>query len=379
MKTFGGSCPSSIAGNPINFSTGQKIQIETDFAPPKNKHKPNSVRFSRTYTSANGLWTHSYNYRLDINSEIIALFNADGTTSTFDRSEPNLSVQHPEQGFLARKGNRWRYQSKDNHFYDFDDRGKLLAIEYLGALQHIKQDKNYITVTDEYGTHIKITEDPRGQPVKLESQNVTIDYSYNEYKQLKRVTRLYEDGGDKKDYLYEDERNPTLLTGIIDERGIRYASWSYDGQGRAISSEHGAAADRMLVNYNNDGSTTIINALGKSTHYKFDLIQNVKHIISIKGLPSANCPDSNSSFTYDDRGNLKTKTNNNGNITTYSYNDRRLETSRTEASGTPDAKTIATEWHPTLFSPVRITEPNRLIQYTYDAQGRQLSKTVISR
>ena len=98
-----------------------------------------------------------------------------------------------------------------------------------------------------------------------------------------------------------------------------------------------------------------------------------------RGMPSANCPDSNSTFTYDIRGFLKTKADNNGNVTTYTHNDRGLETSRTEASGTPHARTITTEWHPTLFSPVRITEPDRLIQYTYDAQGRQLSQTVTSR
>lgn len=63
----------------------------------------------------------------------------------------------------------------------------------------------------------------------------------------------------------------------------------------------------------------------------------------------------------------------------YTHNDRGLETSRTEANGTPYSRTIVTEWPPTLFSPVRITEPDRLIQYTYDAQGRELSQTVTSR
>ncbi|MNG13591.1 RHS Repeat protein [compost metagenome] len=119
--------------------------------------------------------------------------------------------------------------------------------------------------------------------------------------------------------------------------------------------------------------------MGKQTHYQFELIQNIKRIKSITGFPSTNCPDSNSSFTYDTRGLLTTKTDNNGNITTYLYNDRGLETSRTEASGTSQARTTTTEWHPTLYSLVRINEPDRSIHYTYDTQGRQLSKTIISR
>ena len=36
---------------------------------------------------------------------------------------------------------------------------------------------------------------------------------------------------------------PFALTGIIDENGGRYATWTYDPGGRALSSQHGAGAD----------------------------------------------------------------------------------------------------------------------------------------
>lgn len=90
----------------------------------------------------------------------------------------------------------------------------------------------------------------------------------------------------------------------------------------------------------------------------------------------ANCPNSNSTFTYDARGLLKTKTDNKGHLTTYEYNDRGLEVSRTEAAGTPQARTITTQWHPTLFLKTQITEPERVIRYHYDEQGRQIGQTV---
>jgi YD repeat-containing protein len=66
-------------------------------------------------------------------------------------------------------------------------------------------------------------------------------------------------------------------------------------------------------------------------------------------------------------GQLTSKTDNKGNRTTYIYNSRGLETSRTEAAGTPQARTITTDWHPTLFLPVTVTEPTRITTYTYDA------------
>ncbi|MWK60060.1 RHS repeat protein [Pseudomonas otitidis] len=180
-------------------------------------------------------------------------------------------------------------------------------------------------------------------------------------------------------YHYEDSRNPNLLTGITDERGIRYATWTYDDQGRAISSEHAGGAEKVTVAYNADGSSTVTNALGKRTTYRFQTIQGIRRITAIEGEPSANCPNSNATFTYDDRGLVKTRTDNKGNVTTFDYNERGLEVSRTEAYGTPQARTVITEWHPTLFLPVTITEPDRTTRYSYDVQGRLTGQAATQR
>ncbi|MBL3601779.1 MAG: hypothetical protein JMN25_18265 [gamma proteobacterium endosymbiont of Lamellibrachia anaximandri] len=37
---------------------------------------------------------------------------------------------------------------------------------------------------------------------------------------------------------------------------------------------------------------------------------------------------------------------------------------------------ISTEWHPDFGVPTKVTEPTRIIEYTYDAQGNQTSKTI---
>ncbi len=136
--------------------------------------------------------------------------------------------------------------------------------------------------------------------------------------------------------------------------------------------------DYGVLTYNADGSITVTNELDKKATYRFQVIQGVKRIVAIEGEPSPNCPSSNSTFTYDDRGLLKTKMDNKGYVTTYSYNDRGLEISRTEASGTAQARTTTTEWHPTLFLPETVTEPGRITHYQYDDQGRQLSQTIES-
>lgn len=180
-------------------------------------------------------------------------------------------------------------------------------------------------------------------------------------------------------YHYEDSRNDRLLTGITDENGVRFATWAYDDQFRAISSEHANGSEKSTIAYNADGSATVTNEYGKSATYQFEVIQGAKYVTAIQGEPSPNCPASNSNFTYDAQGLMKTKTDAKGNVTTYDYNDRGLETSRTEASDTPQARTTTTEWHPTLFLKTKVTEPNRIITYQYDAQGRQTGQIVTPR
>ena len=215
--------------------------------------------------------------------------------------------------------------------------------------------------------------------MRLTAGDTQINYSYNAGKRLTSVTRVADGQTTLRQYHYEDPRNNSWLTGITDERGVRYATWAYDDMGRAISSEHADGAERTLVSYNADGSSTVTNELGRKTTYRYQTIAGVKHIRSIDGEPSANCPNSNSTFTYDERGLLKSKTDNKGHLTSYDYNARGLEISRTEASGTPQARTITTEWHPTLFLPTMVTEPDRITRYQYDDQGRQLSRTVETR
>lgn len=372
------SCPSSTIGNPINFLTGYKIQSETDFASLKNV-RPNQIEFSRFYSSINGAWIHNYSSRLIFESNLITLFHSDGKKSSFDKTENSYTPKQPELGKLTKHSEHWSYHSPENALYEFDNLGRLSKITKHGVSQLISHTNNEIIISDAHGMSIQISEDSKKQPIKLITKNMQIDYKYNTYLQLTSVTRKYPDSFDRRQYLYEDTRDSRLLTAIIDERGEKSATWAYDEQGRAISSEHADSAAKVLVSYNTDGSTTVTNELGKKTNYKYESIQGVRRITSIDGEPTISCPKSNSIFTYDERGLLKTQVDNKGNTTTYTYNDRNLESSRTQASGTPQARTISTEWHPSLFLPILVTEPDRITKYAYDDQGRQLNKSITPR
>ena len=81
-------------------------------------------------------------------------------------------------------------------------------------------------------------------------------------------------------------------------------------------------------------------------------------------------------FTYDTNGFLASRTDYDGNVTTYTHDARGDETSRIEASGTALARTISTSWLSTFHLPTQITEPNRSTAFTYDAHGNLLTKTI---
>lgn len=376
-QAINNSCPSSITGNPIDFLTGYKIQSETDFAP--RNPQSNQIEFSRFYNSANGLWIHNYSSRIIIESNLTTLIQTDGKKLIFEKTGDTYTPKQPEFGVLTKHQNNWSYHSPENFIYEFDNFGRLSKIIKQGISQLISHTEDEIVIIDAHGTSIRISEDNKKQPKKLIAKNLQIDYKYNNYRQLISVTRTYPDNYYKRQYVYEDPRDSRLLTAIIDERDMLFATWAYDEQGRAISSEHANGAGKVLVSYNADSSTTVTNELGKKTKYYFKYIYGAKRITAIEGEPTPSCPSSNSTFTYDERGLLETQTDNKGNITTYTYNDRSLESSRTQASGTPQARTISTEWHPSLFLPVTVTEPGRITQYTYDDYGRQLTRSVTPR
>ena len=201
----------------------------------------------------------------------------------------------------------------------------------------------------------------------------TVQYSYDAQGRLSTVTQA---DGTTQTYLYENAAFPNAMTGLIDETGTRFSSWGYDAQGRATStSEAGGAGAHTLV-YNADGSVLVTDALGAQRTFTFGRYGDRNLVTGISGAQCPTCSEGKAT-TYSLRGWVSSRTDYNNNVTTYTYDESRgLELSRTEASGTPAARTITTQWHPTYRLPLLITEPGRITSFTYDGSGNQLTRTV---
>jgi YD repeat-containing protein len=174
-----------------------------------------------------------------------------------------------------------------------------------------------------------------------------LGYGYDAEGRLSRVT--YVDGSECH-FHYEDNRFAHHLTGITDENNQRFATWAYDGQGRAILSEHAGT-------------------------YHFTVQQGQMKVDHIEGDRCATCANGGiKSYIYDDKGFVASRTDWNGNVTTYTRDPQGRELSRTEGAGTPEARTVTTTWDTALNQFLNVSEPERIIEYRYSPEDRLLSR-----
>jgi RHS repeat-associated protein len=383
-KNNGGQC--GLVGDPINSGTGNLFERQTDFtAAPETQ-----LSFTRYYNSADtssaGLgvgWHSTYHRGLSVTSSAVAVTRADGrqdiylkTGSSYvpDPDVTNVLTPMPVTG--AQTG--WKLKLDDDSTEIYDLAGRLISITTRAGLTTTLtySAANQLTaVTGPFGHKLAFTYDTSQRVSTMTvPDGGRFIYAYDGHDNLTSVT--HPDSTTRR-YLYQNTTYPDHLTGLIDESGSLFASWTYDSQGRATSSQHAGGADLTKVAYTNGGAT-VTDARGNVHTYTLTTQYGLVKPATISGV-GCGCSSGagDKAFTYDDNGFLSSLTDFDGNVTTYVYNAKGEETSRTEASGTPLARTIATTWSPTFHLPAKIVEPNRTTTFNYDpSNGNLLSKSV---
>lgn len=394
--------PSSGVGNPVNASTGNKYQVETDYVNPSNP----LLRIRRVYNSQSrttGMFGRGWSW--DFGGAIgfapaadpakLRVLRPDGRNYYFQSNQAGSSSWTPlsdTRDSVSGWASGWTYrvaQSGIKETYDRNSRLTSISDNDGHSLQFLFEESYGNVYPDVPQEHLAKVVDHNGRTLTLaydsskriksitESGGGTYSYVYDSSGRLISVTFP---GGAKRIYRYNESAftagvsQPYALTGIENEAGIRLATWTYDASGRATSSAHHQGADHTGIVYNADGSTTVTNALGKQTTYLFETIRGSRKVNKIEGHASANCVAANKEYTYYGNGTVQSKTDWSGNVTTYIRDSLGREISRTEAYGTPQARTILTEYHPSLLNkPVKIIEPGLITEMTYDASGRLLN------
>jgi RHS repeat-associated protein len=183
-------------------------------------------------------------------------------------------------------------------------------------------------------------------------------------------------------YLHEDATYPRYITGIIDNRDERVATYQYDSAGRVILTEGADGTGTKAVAYSNPGTARVrkvTNDFGKEdtfTFSQFSASQKDYRLTSLSGAATADTPATAASLTYGSNTFISSTTDAEGRLTTMVRDARGRPTTIVEASGTPAARTTTITWHPNFNVPASIAIPGLTETRTYDAQGRLATVTL---
>ncbi|MBI3728890.1 MAG: RHS repeat protein [Burkholderiales bacterium] len=390
-------CP--CVGNPINFSTGNKHQVESDLPPltgelefyrTYNSEFPSpNLRNSSVVVATPGYgWQHNFHRSIVLQkaAQVATISRRDGSVYAFTLSNGVWTGDADDNARLQQltdangKLTGWVYNSPMNYIETYDAKGRLISEKSrAGVLQTLTYDDTtnlLVRVVDSFGRQLQFAYDLQARLKQLTTpDNKTYTYAYDTNGNLASVT--YPDTKIRS-YVYENASFPHALTGIIDENGARFVTWKYDAQGRAISSEHAVGIDKYTIDYSHGQyAKYVTDPLGAMRSYSFTPVLDDFKINYIGQPAGYGSGPATSSITYDGNGNKKTESDFKGNATAYTYNlARNLETKRVVASGTAQEQTVSTIWHPTLNIPTQVNEPLLRTTYIHDANGNILTKTL---
>jgi len=182
---------------------------------------------------------------------------------------------------------------------------------------------------------------------------------------------------------------PRLLTGISDETGARFATFSYDMYSRAVGTQYAGGANAYAMT-SNTGWARVTDPLGSLLTMSFTSTPTGQRMTYLSQPAGAGCGPASSSITYDANANVTSRTDFNGLKTCYA-NDltRNLETKRVEGvaagadcttsqnSPPAGARLISTQWHPDWRFETRIAEPNKITTIVYNGQGASCAPSTV--
>jgi YD repeat-containing protein len=389
-KLLGPPPPELSKCNPVNAGTGDKYDAQLIHADPDPQS--GGLHYALSYNSrplgakyrpsrAHGrLRTHSYEHQLSPEgtgsggATRVTARRPDGRLLVFIRQgdgqyRPDADIPDHLLRLVDANGatTGWHLIDAANHSETYSPAGRLHTLaDARGRRQTLAHDANgrLDSITDAQGRRLSLAYDTQNRIMALtRPDGQTVRFGYDAIGNLVSIT--WPDGTQRR-YHYETPTLQDSLTGITDENGNRYATYAYDAQGRAILTEHAGGAQRATLEYGVD-HTIVTDALGTR---RTDTLTPILGVIRGGGSSQpggSGCGPSSSAIDYDDHGNIVRRSNFNGHTTTYRHDlDRLLETQRVDAVGTPEARTVSTEWHPRWRLPVKLAVPLKLITLAYN-------------
>jgi RHS repeat-associated protein len=387
-----GSCS---CAEPIDIASGNVFEQITDYSTTGQ----NRLAFTRYYNSlANALpittlagtlgtnWRSSFDRYLQLPSSTTAIVERpDGQQVTFTLINGAWTTDGDLDFTLTSTGSVWTFTDNNDTVETYSASGvagRLQSIKWRnGYTQHLNYNSNnqLLLVTDSYNRMLSLTYSKNLLQNLATPDGLTLTYSFNSLSSGAQLTKVAYSTmpATSLSYVYENSSLPFALTGVIDENGNRYATWSYNGTKRAVSNQLANGANATSLTYNSDGSRTVTNALGQQLTYKFAMVQGVSKVVEIDRAATSTTAAAKKLFAYDANGYPASRTDWNGNLTNYVNDIHGQPTTITEAVGTPSARTTTITYDSTFVHlPKQIVTPGLTTGFTYDSAGEVLTRTL---
>lgn len=364
-------------GDPINTSSGDVFETVTDYQTAgQNKLKYiryyNSLTVAYTFALELGTnWRSNYDRFLQLTSSSqVTAERPDGQEIGFTGSGGSWASDSDVDYTLTQSGTTWTLTDHDDTtevYSAINDTEAILQSITLrnGYSQTLTYNSNgqLATVTDSYGRQLVFTYSNGVVSTITTPDSLVLTYGYNSVyntdDQLASVSYSTSPTTNQQ-YLYQNSDFPFALTGILDENGATYASWTYDDEGRGLTSQVGGLANLTTVTYDDTHDTrTVTNALGVTDTYSVAFMQNDWKTTSISRAATSTTAAATETFGYDSNGYLSSKTDWDGNQTTYVNDSHGDPTTINEGVGSSVARTTTVAYDPTFVHlPDTITTPD---------------------
>ena len=386
------------AGNPISIGTGNKHQVEIDFIDTRKgylrleRHYNNYVRGgSPGLFGAN--WTSTFERRISYQGslpEFVTVRRENGLDYQYiKQTDGSWQSNTDTRETLLETASGWTYISTDDETETYDVTGRLQSIKYLdGTILDLGYSSTGLLeeVRSSSGEVLTYYEDPGDADNLIDS--VTADagggqpgrvwkYTYDSSLNLEFVispdgTSATDNDNPVRQYYYENSVYEHALTGIKDERNIRYATFEYSDRqnvkGNVTKSFHGDSVnpvETVTVNYHDDNHAvdnlsqrTVTNSKGENTVYQTVHINGKALPISISGPGCSTCS--------------------NGGAITYSYYPASTNLfQKTDNNVTTEYGNYDTNGNPGYIIEARGTSEERRTDYTYDSRYFREIQTII--
>lgn len=382
--------PKYLAGDPVNPGVGNKVETRTEYSGTGVF----PLTFTWTYNSLNA-WpgtdsgtslgrhrTHTYSMSIELHDQgllnpVATVHHADGKATYF--SQTSTGGPWVADGDAAIKltvnpdpSAAWQVEEFDGRREWFDAAGRLIvAFDKSGNRQTLSYDGSgrLTTVVDPGGrslVFVYVTSTSGLISTLQLPDGSQIGFSYNGTSDLSTVSYP---GGTSVQFLYDESGHSAasasgLLTGEIDEKGVRYSTTDYDAIARAIATSQAGPSNSHGIAYSapdvsgDYAKSTVSEPLGSTQTTRYKLIAGIAQPREITRTCTG-CASQQTTYTYDANGLVQTSIVG-GVQTDYTYDARGLIASRTDASNAtgPDAqvsRTTGTTWDSAFRVPTEKT------------------------